>query len=250
MNDESKNRARTVKPGALQSDGDCIYLHTNHAIALFKGRSATNDKPEIYGVPRFSGAVGQIWKAAASDDPWADWWLVKIDERIDEARHKLGEYRGELEKLLPTSKNININMPESTAPVRMPLEFGTPSYPYRLAYIISEYDELCALIRGLVHNGLLGKQKSERHFRNSGKPIRAALQSSGGYRFQGVTRNDVLTNNQKAQKAKLLMGDVPTNVFEMKIRSDFAPILSQYQSPEDTDDPMDVDEENAEAVAG
>ncbi len=221
-----------INPGSLHSDNSFILLHTRHAMVLFDGRRGSENKAEIYGVPRFSGSAGQIYNAAKADDPWADWWLVKIDEQIDRARSKLKEYRNELDLLYPASKNINITTPESIKPVGKPLEFGTPSYPYRLAYLIVDYDELCTMIRGLVHHGLLPKAKSERYMHLAGKPIRAALQSASGYRFQGVTRNDYLAKNPKAQKALTLMGEVPQDVLELKIRSDFAPILHQYEEPE------------------
>ncbi|NNE63654.1 MAG: TIGR03761 family integrating conjugative element protein [Gammaproteobacteria bacterium] len=234
MNDKSIERKK-INPGSLHSDDSFILLHTRHAISLFEGRRGSANKAEIYGVARFSGSVGQIYNAAKADDPWADWWLVKIDEQIDRSRTKLNEYRSELDLLYPASKNINITTPESIKPVSKPLEFGTPSYPYRLAYLVVDYDELCSMIRGLVHHGLLPKAKGERYMNLAGRPIRSALQAASGYRYQGVTRNDVVANNPKAQKARTLMGEVPQDIFDLKLRSDFAPVLRQYEEPDDTE---------------
>lgn len=222
--------AKKSSPGALHSSNSYILLHTRHATAVFDGRKASDEKPEIYGVPRFAGSVGQIYKAASADDPWADWWLLRIDEQIDNAKSKLAEFHGEIEKLLPKSKNINISDPESSEPKSRPLDFGTPSYPHRMAYLVVEFDEFCSVVRGMVHHGLIPRARGERYINLGGKPIRAALQSASGYRYQGVTRNDVVANNPKAQKATLLMGEVPEEIFDMKKRSDFAPILRQYDS--------------------
>ncbi len=217
-------------PGALHSSNSYILLHTRIALVVFDGRKADDEKPEIYGVPRFAGSVGQIYKAASADDPWADWWLLKIDDHIDRAKARLAEFRAELEELLPRSKNINISDPESSEPKPRPLDFGTPGYPHRMAYLIVEFDEFCSMVKGMVHHGLIPRVKGERYINLGGKPIRAALQSASGYRYQSVTRNDVVAKNPRAQKAALLMGEVPEDVFEMKRRSDFAPVLRQYDA--------------------
>jgi integrating conjugative element protein (TIGR03761 family) len=218
-------------PGALHSDSACVLLHTRHAVALFEGRKKTDKKPEIYGLPRFSGSANQLYRAAQADDPWADWWLVKIDEATGRAEEKLAEFKTRVEAYYPANKNIKLPVPESDNPLQKPLEFGTP-YPYRIAYLIVEFDELCTSVRGLVHAGLLKKALGEKLINQSGSPIRAALQATTGYRFQGVTRNDVAANNPKAQKANLLMGEIPEDILNMKRRSDFAPELPQYQDSE------------------
>jgi len=80
----------------------------------------------------------------------------------------------------------------------------------------------------LRHVGLLTRVKAERYLNLGGKALRAALQSGTGYRRQGVTRNDVLANNPKSQKAIQLMGKIPDDILNMKRRSDFAPELHQY----------------------
>jgi integrating conjugative element protein (TIGR03761 family) len=226
-------------PGGLSSSDTYILLHTRQALNVFDGRDKTEEKSAIFGVPRFAGSVDQIYRDSRADDPWADWWLVKIDEHLERANEKLNEYQQELEKLYPRSRNINISNSESSKPQPRPLEFGTPSYPYRMSYLVVDYDDFCCKVRGLMHQGLITRGKGERYLNLGGKPIRAALQSGTGYRHQGVTRNDVMANNPKSQKAKLLMGEVPHDILEMKRRSEYAPVLRQYDLPE-----KDISEES------
>ncbi len=218
-------------PGGLTSETS-ILLHTRQAMSVFDGRKETDNKPAIYGVPRFSGSVNQIYKDAMADDPWADWWLVKIDDHIDRAKMKLNEYQEEFKDLYPNSPSININTAESTQPESRPLNFPTPSYAYRMGYLVVELDRFCCEVLGMRHVGLLTRVKAERYLNLGGKALRAALQSGTGYRRQGVTRNDVLANNPKAQKATQLMGAIPKDILNMKRRSDFAPELRQYDKRE------------------
>jgi integrating conjugative element protein (TIGR03761 family) len=239
---------KTQGPGGLTSETS-ISLHTRQAMNVFDGRKETKDKPAIYGVPRFSGSVNQIYKDAMADDPWADWWLVKIDDNIERAKMKLTEYQKEFRDLYPNSPSININTAESTKPELRPLNFPTPSYAYRMGYLVVEYDQFCCEVLGMRHVGLLTRTKAERYLNLGGKTLRAALQSGTGYRRQGVTRNDVLANNPKAQKATQLMGQIPDDILNMKRRSDFAPELRQYDKSEPSEVTSDGSDQNKKLKA-
>lgn len=244
----SKTKKKTHGPGGLTSETS-ILLHTRQAMMIFDGRQETEDKPAIYGVPRFSGSVNQIYKDAMADDPWADWWLIKIDDHIERARMKLNDCKEEFKALYPNSPSININTAESIEPELRPLNFPTPSYAYRMSYLVVEYDQFCCEVLGMRHVGLLTRVKAERYLNLGGKTLRTALQSGTGYRHQGVTRNDALANNPKAQKATQLMGRVPDNILNLKHRSDFAPELRQYGKDDIEDVNADRDEPDSKIKA-
>ena len=243
MIDTKKNKSHG--PGGLTSDTS-ILLHTRQAMMIFDGRKEDEDRPAIYGVPRFSGSVNQIYKDSMADDPWADWWLIKIDDHIDRAKMKLNEYKEEFRELYPDSPSININASESSKPEERPLQFPTPSYAYRMGYLVVEYDRFCCEVLNMAHVGLLTRVKKERYLNLGGKALRAALQSGTGYRHQGVTRNDARANNPKAQKATQLMGKVPDDILNMKRRSDFAPELRQYEKTESTKKNSEATSDNTE----
>ncbi len=254
-NESKHDRPSKISLGSLYSNQDYLLLHNRHAIALFEGRAKRDDKPEIFGVSRFAGSVAQIIKAAGADDPWADWWLIKIDEKIALVRTSLDEYRDKLKTLYPRNKNIHISAPQSNDPKRKPLDFGVPTYPFQLSYLIADFDDLCSMAAGLAHHGLITKAKKERYINLMGRPIRAAMLSAVGYRYQGVTRNDLVANNPKAQKANLLMGDVPEDVLQMRRRSPWAPVLKQYEQSTINEDnenepdtnspaPLDINDHN------
>ncbi len=205
-----------------------IELHTHQGDALFNGRDKTKDKPAIYGLPRFSGSVTPIYFSAMADDPWADWFLLKIDMAIDRAKEKFDEIRVEVKAAYPESKSIIIENPHSVKPISRPLAFKVPSYPHRMGYLVEDADKLILEILNLFHVGRLTRRQKERLTNLVGRATRAALQSVTGYRYQGVTRNDVKANNPKARKAKELMGEVPEDILNLKLRSDYAPELRQY----------------------
>ncbi len=218
---------KKVATGGLRSEVT-IKLHSRQAQNVFNGRDKSDTKAAIIGLLRFSGATKQIFIDAQADDPWADWWLLRIDETLAACQQQLDKFDAELIAMFPQTPNINIQSVYSVAPLEKPLNFHNP-YSYRMGFMIVEYDKFCCTVLGLRHIGLLTRPQSERYLHLAGKPVRAALASATGYRHQGVTRNDVVANNPKAQQATEMMGEVPQDVFEMKRRSEYAPDLNRYQ---------------------
>jgi len=229
-------------PGHLEGDNS-IILHTRQGMALFDGRQGDPDKgiAPIIGVPRFYGSIKQAYFDAAADDPWADWWLVRVDEAIDKARRKLAALKEEVASYHPANQSIAIGNPHSVEPEPRPLNFAVPSYPYRMAYIVAECDLLILEVLNLFHVGLMTRKQKERLVNLIGKVARGALSSATGYRHQGVTRNDVAANNPKARKALELMGQVPEDILTLQRRSDYAPELRQYADTGASEGGADLD---------
>ena len=70
-----------VMPGSLRSEV-MLTLETRQAQRLVTGRARRADRPAIIGLIGFAGLVQAIWQAAKADDPYADWWLIQIDEAL------------------------------------------------------------------------------------------------------------------------------------------------------------------------
>ena len=71
----------------LQSE---IYLtlQTRHAQALVRGRNVPG-KPLIVGLVGFADRLRLIWTGAKQNDPYADWWLIKIEDAINATSNSL-----------------------------------------------------------------------------------------------------------------------------------------------------------------
>ena len=67
--------------GALRGEV-WLTVQSHHAQRLILGRAATLEKPAIVGLVGFADRLRVIWNAARADDPYADWWLIKIDEAL------------------------------------------------------------------------------------------------------------------------------------------------------------------------
>jgi integrating conjugative element protein (TIGR03761 family) len=220
--DDALDRSVTENmPGVLRGEV-WLTLQTRHAQRIFMGRKATADKPYIIGLTRFGAIVSQIHVCTYMDDPWADWWLIKIEEALEKSEHEVKRLREVVEAHIKNTPGMEVKIAESLEPIRLPLQFRNP-YAYQAARIIAEFD---VLVRGVLtarHIGLMDRRGGERYRGLGARALRRALGTALGFKYQGVKRQDVRDGNAKAQQARERLGDVPTDVLEGTRRTRFAP---------------------------
>ncbi len=61
-----------------------LTLQTNQARRLVRGRNGTKGRSPIIGLGLFAERLRLIWQASRNDDPYADWWLIKVHEAIED----------------------------------------------------------------------------------------------------------------------------------------------------------------------
>lgn len=91
--------ARVDTPGALRSEV-WLILQTRHAQQVFMGRKASAEKPYIIGLTRFGGILYQLQVCVLADDPYADWWLLKVEEALEQAADEIRALRERVEEQL------------------------------------------------------------------------------------------------------------------------------------------------------
>jgi len=79
----TSEKTAPTNPGPLRSR-TILQVQIRKAHALVRGRRQDGAKPAIIGLVRFAALLGPIYAAAARDDPWADWWLIKVERLLDE----------------------------------------------------------------------------------------------------------------------------------------------------------------------
>lgn len=148
-----EKRADTVtQPGELQGTAT-LLIQTRQAQRLFTGRASRQGKASIVGLRRFSGVMRAIWQAARRDDPYADWYLLRVLEGIEATSTDLDRLQWPLKVRLDSVQGIEIDLAQSTTPLRVPLRFATP-YGYMGAYLITDYDRLVRLVLTAQHVAL------------------------------------------------------------------------------------------------
>jgi len=193
--------------GALRGQA-WLTVQTRQAQRLIQGRNGSTGKPAIVGLVGFADRLRLIWQAARNDDPYADWWLIKIHETLDQARAFVCRSHAEFEEKLAQSSAIEVAVAESLRPYRIPLQFANP-YAYQGAHLIGEYDTLVRTLLTGCHVGLLERSSSERIVQLGGRRIRGVFNVPQGYRFLGIDRASVRGQDEKARQALALMGELP-----------------------------------------
>ena len=224
-------KPRYQQPGVLRSQ-TVMEIQTRHAQRLVYGRRAEGGKPAIIGLMRFSAMLRPIWSGAANDDPWADWWLVRIERELQESKEALEALMGNVEKRLRSVRGVDVELAHSIEPVRVSLSFSSP-YAFMGAYLLADFD---ALVRATLtgrHVGLLDRLSAERNFLyEGGRIVRRAFNAAYGYRYLGVVREDLRQGTAKAKRARDMLGDVPQEVVDGELRAAHAPdIKTRTEKP-------------------
>ncbi len=208
-------------PGVLRGQV-WLSVQTRQAQRLIRGRNGSADKPVIIGLVGFADRLRVIWQAARSDDPYADWWLIKVHEAIERVRDLIKIEQTALDTQLEQLTALEVNVAESLKPYRIALQFANP-YAYRGAQMIAEYDTFVRTLLTAHHVGLLSGASMESLLNSCARKIRGAFSVPQGYQFLGVDRVTMIQGTAKASRARQLMGDVPEAVLNGTHQAPFVP---------------------------
>ena len=202
---------RNSGPGALQGEV-WLTIQTYQAQSLIRGRRAGEGKPAIIGLIGFADRLKSLWQAVRFDDPYADWWLLKVEEGIADVRTQLRELQHRLDALMaPANSALEFSVAQSSRPQRVSLQFANP-YAFRAAQLLGEYDQLMCADLTLHHLGLdIGKDLTEQ-LSGSGRCVRRVFALPQGYHSLDIRRADIRQGSPAALKAIERMGEIPPDI--------------------------------------
>ncbi|HKY91687.1 MAG TPA: TIGR03761 family integrating conjugative element protein [Nevskiaceae bacterium] len=213
--------ALPLVPGPLRS-GSWIDLQTLQAQRLVRGRKAGGGQSRIVGLAGFGMRLRTIWMASLADDPWADWWLLRVHAALEQADAALDALVAAADTILAKPVGVCLDRAQSVRPLRVPLAFSNP-YGYRGAYLLAKFDDTTRAVLTAEHVALLDRCVGRRMIQEAGTHVRRAFLAAEGYQRHGVTRQDVRVGTTAARDARERMGEVPADVLEGRRRAVFAP---------------------------
>jgi integrating conjugative element protein (TIGR03761 family) len=199
-----------------------LTLQTRQAWQLVRGRNGTGGKQPIIGLGLFADWLRVIWQAARADDPYADWWLIKVHEAIADRDALLQRLQRALDEQLAQMGSIEVAVAESEHPYRMPLRFANP-YAYQAARLVSKYDALVCAALTACHIGMLDGADRRQVIELGGRKIRSLFILPQGYRFLRIDRAGILKGGGKSTQAVQTMGVLPGDVLSGERRAPLAP---------------------------
>jgi len=241
-------RSWSESPGALRSQA-VMEIQTRQAQRLVYGRMAAEGKHEIVGLLRFAAMLRPIWSGSMADDPYADWWLVKIERELTQAREQLKHMENTVEQHLAGAPAVNVVVAQSLSPAKLELNFSNP-YAFHGAYLLADYDALVRAVLTARHVGLMDSRTSEKLLAEGGRYLRAAYETGRGYRYMGIKRVDLVQGTAKARKAVETLGELPQPVISGKLRSTYAPKVHGADAVNVETDTTDTDDESHAPIDG
>nr|WP_318295091.1 TIGR03761 family integrating conjugative element protein [Pseudomonas cichorii] len=244
--------------GALRSAMK-LTLHTHHAARIWHGRSATEDKNGIIGLSGFVGILNKIKRGAEQDDPYSDWWLIRVEEKLASSKATLSEIQEHLDQVManvPVALTIGDNL--NVQPVTLPL-FINSQHGFMAVYLLTQYDDLARRLLLAHHTAMIGRRDMERWLNEGGHVLRSLFALVQQYKFSGATRDDFAANNARAREAREKFGELPQDVLEGVQRAEFAPpiirrgsgsAVPQAESVDATDEDVVDSDDAADAGAG
>lgn len=243
-------------PGRATGGGR-MELHSKHAHSIFYGRKDLSGKlPNIVGLARFAAQLAKIHNAATANDPYADWALIDIEEKLVSAEAVLANNEQHIKGLLCGQNRYEVDVQTSVKPVVIQIKFQSP-LAFKAARLLLSFDEVVMLALTARHQALMGNDDFSNCVNNTSRAVRGTFELVNSWRSTGVTRHDIAANNAVARRSiEIYEGgihrdpQIPEDILQGTRRSQFAPTI-RTRSNELTDvvdETVELDEETQTIV--
>ncbi len=209
------------QPGALHGEV-WLTLQTYQAVNLVHGRAPSADKPAIIGLVGFADRLRVIWHAARHDDPYADWWLIKVHEEVQLVNEGIEAYQTAITEQLNQLASMDVSVASSERPTRVRLQFANP-YAYQAARLLAHYDRLVCALATVAHVGLLDPERRQQILRECAHKLRGLFMVPQGYRFLKLDRATFRERAGRSHEARQIMGELPEDILRGERRPSLAP---------------------------
>jgi integrating conjugative element protein (TIGR03761 family) len=228
MSDTSPPTGPAIVPGRLRNFVE-MTIQTRQAQRLVQGRRGIDGKPPIIGLYRYGAMVRTIWTCASHDDPYADWYLLKVEQALTESKDELASLKQTIEADMARVAAMKVGLAHSLEPAKVELTFSNP-YGYMGAWLLADMDALALAALTARHVGLINRDDSERMLGEAGRAVRRAFATAQGYRATAVKREDLRQGTRRAERAKQAMGELPQSVLDGELRPEHAPAVEGVQA--------------------
>jgi len=195
-----------------------LLLHTKIAQSLFSGEW----KHGRLGLLQYAKLIKNLWYAVKMDDPYAEWFLLKSYDQIENAKEQLQNYEDVFQAQLDNLRGFQVELFRNPHPVLESLQFATP-FAYMGAKLVEQFDYVNRQLFTMRRIGVIPKGNL-RHIKLI-QQVQKTFRIPLNWHSTGVTRKDIVENNDKAEKARKLMGEMPRRILHKDIEFNFLPKL-------------------------
>ena len=210
--------------GTLRSSVQ-LTLHTHHASRIWHGRDASQGRATIIGLNGFITVMNKMKRGAELDDPYADAWMLRIEEKLNATKDILNALNEQVNLALsevPSALSLGENL--NVQPVKLPL-FVNAQLGFMAVYLLADYDDLARRLILAHHTALIDRSSLERWLNEGAHALRSLFSLAQQYKSSGLNREDYQANTSLAISAKERFGEIDQDILEGTRRSRFAPPL-------------------------
>jgi integrating conjugative element protein (TIGR03761 family) len=215
-------------PGALRGEV-WLNVQTYQAQSLIRGRRGGEGKPAIMGLVGFAERLKVLWQAIRSDDPFADWWLIKVEASIGDVRSQVHRLQEQLQAVLVSVECFDVTFAQSSRPQRVSLQFANP-YAFRAAQMLADYDRMMCAWMTVRHLGMALPTEIAEQVSGSGRWLRRIFALPQSYQYLEISRSDIHQDTARAVKARERMGDLPQEILDGEKLPSLRPVTFQRAS--------------------
>ena len=188
-----------------------IELRTDAASRLVAGRASGAGKAAIIGLFGFADRLRVVWDAAKAGDPYARWWLLKVESTIATARTLVREERNSVQETLSAANALGIDLAGLDGLRRVDLLFACP-YAYHGAQLVKQVDLLITELDTAVQIGALSRTSATAARRRGERALRHLFATAQGFHDFELTESLIARRSAIAVEAESKMGLIPENV--------------------------------------
>lgn len=153
---------------------DTMTLHTKEAYRAFRGRPPQADGRGGYipGGRRFAAVLKAIWYLSGNDNPYADWLLIMMHDRLSALRSKIENASAEKQRLMDRVKaqGLSFSVLKSSKPKTVELGFRSP-YGYATASVIVAFDYHVRMVKTLIRKDRMSDHEGAKAIRALGHEL-------------------------------------------------------------------------------
>ena len=209
-----------------------LELHTNHAFSHLLGRMRNEKNPNtVPGLFSFANTLKPVLSACYQDDPWADWYLIRVEERLKTADDKIELVRNTYQQRIYELSHQGITFTRFTSkkPESAEIDFQS-SYPLRAAILLTHFDNLMRDILPLRTAGIINDEEWRDTVYSTSQLIRRLFSTAISFKYRGVSREQLLKapQSQPVLDALSVAGKVPNEIVLCQQLPLLSPRVNRY----------------------
>ncbi len=196
-------------PGHLDSEGT---LHIKTRIA----------QRHFLPLLTFAKQIKVIYRAARSDDPYADAYLIQVEQMLDKTQQSIQESITFYQQCLSSYPDLFLSLADTEKPLRLPVRFSTP-YGYIAARLLVDFDRLSRHIVSLYQWGLLAEMPLGTLLHQLSRPLNRLWGTTKNWKPSGLTRSMLLESIAQNTETTSSTQKLDPRILNKELRAKYAP---------------------------